>query len=206
MKKKALILILFACIFTQACTVLSFYPLYTKDTLIRYDKIIGEWETVESDKNSTSPSSKWKITFPTKITPPTSTETIKENKFTYHLTITENNKSKGTFALHCVKIGNDIYADFYPIDWDNEDYFVEMHRFAAHTFAKITFDKQLKFEWLNNEWLEKNISQNKIHIRHENNGNQSMITASSEELQEFLRKFSHRKDAFKEGAKIVLKQ
>jgi hypothetical protein len=31
----------------SGCTVLSFYPLYTDDVLIRNDKIIGKWETNE---------------------------------------------------------------------------------------------------------------------------------------------------------------
>lgn len=81
----------------------------------------------------------------------------------------------------------------------------DFHIIPVHTFAKVVIEKdKIKFKWFNGEWLEKLIEENRIRIRHENNGDFILLTAKSAELQKFLKKYLNSEDAFKDGLEVEL--
>jgi len=48
----------------------------------------------------------------------------------------------------------------------------------------------------NPDWLEKLFDENRIRISHENVGDQIVLTASTEELQKFIAKYSYDQEAY----------
>lgn len=104
----------------SSCTVLSFYPLYTEDILVRNDAIIGKWETVDS--LVAQDTLVWEITFDKEQwikkhnAPYNIGEKKVANKYAYSLflyrKLTPSKKSE--FQLHLIDIEGETFINFYP--------------------------------------------------------------------------------------------
>lgn len=198
MKKQVVLVILFIiCLLQQGCVVLSFYPLYTSSDLILNSQIEGKWSDDETGTWEIKKLSKDKNFNPKDYT----SKELAKLKKTYVLYIYTNGKKKpsSVFHLHLLKIGTDIYADFYPIEWDyNDDVMLLSNVISAHSFAKIKVGKTLEIKWFDGEWLDTLIKRNKIRIRHENNGQNIILTAKAKELQKFVLKYGNHVKAYGE--------
>ncbi|MCB9504109.1 MAG: hypothetical protein H6696_19475 [Deferribacteres bacterium] len=212
MKLKKIILLCLIPLLLSGCLITSFYPLYTKDTLVLDDRILGKWEEFNrrnKEKDDEKETIIWEISFPEKIVvfKYLDDEEIK-NEFTYHIVAYDKNapQYKASFYLHLVKLENEMYADFYPledIEWDYQNELMAMHLVPAHTFSHIELDeKRLYFHWMHVEFLRDLIKQNQIRIRHENNERNIMLTAGSEDLQKFLIKYGKNKEAYEHGVEM----
>jgi len=195
MKTKTITFIGAVIFLLSGCSILSFYPLYTKDTLIKDDRIIGKWESQNDDQI-------WEISFP---------DTIKEGRYiegkvkqsnesTYLLKIYLGAKPNewAEFWLHLVKLKNgDIYADFYPVDWSIDMEYLMTNMLSVHSFARAYIGDDLRFRWIDIEWFAKQIKENKIRIRHEEDETGPiLLTAKPEELQNFLLKYGNEIEAY----------
>jgi len=198
MKIKSIYLIGLLIFLVSSCVVISFYPIYTEDTLILDNRIIGKWESKHDD-------SIWEICLPDTLKSGKYEEVNENqaNKYTYLLKtyLSAEPDKWAEFWLHLVKIGNNIYADFYPVDWNIEMEFLMFHKLSVHSFAKVKIGEEIDFKWFDPDWLEKLFDQNKIHIRHEesNTGN-ILLTAKSEELQKFLLKYGDEPEPYEDGS------
>ena len=196
----------------SACTVLSFYPLYSEDVLIRDDRIVGTWLSVDNDKVFTGASGDsliWEITFPEKIKEVQSQKLLSRqdnkipNTFTYLLKVYEpsDEDTRAEFNIHLVKLGSQVFVDFFPEDWEGKinNTLLAIHLMGVHTFARIDIGEQLHINWFDAEQLEKLIDENRIRVRHESNGAYTMLTAKPAELQKFVIKYAGEPDAFSES-------
>ncbi len=211
MKTKVLILaaVITVALFMSGCVVLSFYPLYTEDTVILDDRIIGNWESF-GDGSFGNDTVVWEISFPKEIKKmkknhPFDTNNIL-NKNTYELTTYQKSspEDSAVFHLHLVKIGNNHYVDFFPVEWEKENILLMTHLMHAHTFAKIEFGKNVRIKWINPDRLEELIEKNQIRIRHEDNGIYKLITAKPEELQKFMKKYGNDDRTYEDGLNYEL--
>jgi hypothetical protein len=195
MKTKALTYFGIVILLLSGCSVLSFYPLYTNDTLIRDDRIIGKWESQNDDQV-------WEISFPDTIKDGRYVESsVKQpNENTYLLKIYLGAKPDewAEFWLHLVRLENkEVYVDLYPVNWNMDMEFLMLNMLSVHSFAKASIGDDIKLRWIDIEWLAKLIKENKIRIRHEENDAGSiLLTAKPEELQDFLVKYGDDKDAY----------
>lgn len=179
MKIKCLVAISLVFLF-QAC-IPSLHPLYTEDTLVFEEAIVGTW--------SDGSDQRWEFL----------KGTNKNYKFIY-----TNEGEATTYKVHLVKLGNSYFFDFLL---DNKDLWADNYispLIATHTFAKVTWSKDnLDIQFFDYEWLGKLFEQRKIRLKHEvlEEGS-TVLTASSEELQKFAEKYAHEEEAFDEPTEL----
>jgi hypothetical protein len=133
----------------------SLYPLYRdKDLLIDY-KLEGLYETGENEY--------WKIR---RLDP--DFEKLSgdwkqySSGYTYKLSVREEDKLE-EFALHLLALGDELYLDFFPVDYDIRHGFLDMHLVPAHIFAKAELTEEaLILHFIDIEWLEELIESNRI--------------------------------------------
>lgn len=199
MKNKILLLALVMFLF-QGCIIHSLYPLYTDDTIITNENIEGFWsvETSNPTEDVECPSG---MLF----------EKV-ENTDHYYMTICEDGVSS-KFETHLVQIGKYTYLDMYPErdhprekGKENKVGYSDIHLVPTHSFTRIKVsEKNLILESFKAEWLEKLFKQRKIRIKHEIVEDEILLTASSEDLQKFVKKYADEKEAF-EDEEIFLKR
>jgi hypothetical protein len=197
----------------SGCTVLSFYPLYTDDVLIRNDKIIGKWETNEGLFGD-SQILVWEITINDekwikKHNIPFDRGSGKEpNKYAYSLFLyySASPDNKTEFQLHLVELDGKTYIDFFPEEWETENTILGFHLMGVHTFAKVNIENDsIVVNWFDSDWFAKKLESNKVRIKHEKNSANILLTAQPKELQKFVSKYSNHEDAFNADFQFILK-
>lgn len=208
-KNKIFISVVLLMLIISGCTVLSFYPLYTEDVLIRNDKIIGKWETIESSDTLV-----WEIIFKDKKwikkhnNPVDRGSREEPNKFAYSLFLyyAANPEKKAEFQLHLVELNGKTYIDFFPEQWNVDISILEFHLMGVHTFAKVNIENDsIAINWFDSDWFKENLESNKIRIKHEKNSANILLTAQPKELQKFVSKYSNDEDAFDADSQVILK-
>jgi hypothetical protein len=219
MKTRTIVTSLLGAVIVSSCTVLSFYPLYTEKELIRDDRIIGKWQSLNnkdvfptSENNTQIDTMIWDISFQNKIWKKRlnnpfdrGSEQI-SNKFTYTLNIYDKSmpENKAEFHLHIVKLGDKLFIDLFPEEWQKDNALLAIHLMSVHTFAKIDIGDKLEINWFDTELLQKLFDENKIRIKHEDNGVYTLLTAKPEELQKFVIKYANEDKAFSDLMKYTL--
>jgi hypothetical protein len=197
----------------SGCTVLSFYPLYTDDVLIRNDKIIGKWETIEGGLGN-SDTLVWEIIFSDKKwikkhnIPFDRGSREEPNKFAYSLFLyySDNPEKSTEFQLHLVELDGKTYIDFFPEQWGSDNTILGFHLMGVHTFAKVDIENDsIVINWFDTEWFANKLESKKIRIKHEKNSANILLTAQPKELQKFVSKYSSDEEAFDADFQFTLK-
>lgn len=214
--KKTLISTVILLVIISSCTVMSFYPLYTEDVLIRNDKIIGTWEATNSYSSNSNDKDTliWEIALwkeelseDEKVEPRSLDEEI-IYKYAYSLNISSSAmiKREMQFILFLIEINGETYLDLAPVDWEPNNLILESSLMRVHIFAKINIEKDnIVTNWLNSEWFEKKLEDNMIHIKHEREKDRILLTTQPSELQKFVSKYSTEEGAFDSGLQYTLK-
>ncbi|MUU77546.1 hypothetical protein [Winogradskyella endarachnes] len=194
MKTKGIILILVVLLFSS-CIVKSLQPFYTKDSLSFNEKLLGNW--VDNKKGEWNVESiKSKIEEDEKNGLKLSKEELKTfeiYKEGYYITYLKKEKEAGFIAMP-FKIKEQYFLDFIPIEIEDEEInsLAAEHLLKTHSVAKLDTNSEavVSLSWLSEEHIKDLFENQKIRLKHENVGFQQdlLITASSEELQSFLKK------------------
>ncbi len=174
----------------------SLYPLYRDKDLLIDNKLEGLYETGKNEY--------WKI----RRLDPDFEKLIGDWKqynsgYTYKLSVREDDKME-EFALRLLDLGNDLYLDFFPVDYEIRHGFLDMHLVPAHIFAKAELtDQALILHFFDMEWLEELIESNRIKISYVELNYRNLLTARTEELQKFITKFANDSTTFIEADTLV---
>jgi glucose-6-phosphate 1-dehydrogenase len=203
MKPRILIPII-CCILLNSCIVKSLFPFYTKETVHFEETFLGIWAD-KNDKNR-----KWTILSLSDIDKVEkemdSSSNKKESDKTFekykkgYLAIYghENEESKTTFLVMPFKIDNQIFLDFTPFYVSTDKKLLDHHLIATHSLVKFDIEDEnnVSIKWLSSDKIGELISNNRIKIKHEKIGfeEEYLLTASSEELQKFIKKFMNSND------------
>lgn len=187
MKKQILIFLSLSAILT--CCVPSVHPLYTAKDLIEDDRILGIWAQKDSPDS-------WQF------------ERSRGEEKTYLLTMTDSEERKFYFNAHLVKLQDQLYLDFSPariMESSSDNFFPEafhaQHLLGVHTFAKMGIEnQQINIQFFDPDWVENLIKKSKIRIKHEKVNDTYLLTAGTQELQQFILKYGKEKAAFAENA------
>lgn len=195
MKKKSILIVSCVLLFSS-CIVKSLQPFFTKDKIVFNEKLIGDW--IDQKKGE------WKI------------QTVKElfNKDRKEgVELSEEDKAfyetyKNGYLITYIKKGNE--AQFIAVPFKIEDvYFINFIPFAyeedtvnslavghllkTHSVTKldINSDNEITFSWLSEARVGDLITEGKVRLKHEIVGPEKalLLTASSEELVTFLKKY-----------------
>jgi len=212
MKAKHLIIAVAVLLF-NSCIIKSLQPFYTQDTLVKYDKLIGSWDDnkggiwdITSFENEYEKEKKQFINI-------TDKDDLLYKKYIkgYYATYSRDDK-KAEFIVMPFKIGNQYFLDFMPFLFDDDtlNSLLAEHLQITHSVSKLDVEANgaLALTWLNESKIEDLISKNEISIKHEKMGIEEspLLTASSEELTAFLKKYmaSNIKDKWKTSDQLAL--
>lgn len=175
----------------------TLHPIFTADDLVTDARLTGNWEKGKDKK---------KISYRR----PSSTEIKSLSPALQNLSdkIYMLDKKDGDgnvedrYYAFMVKLGKYFYLDYYPaneVERQSTDQFFSAQYIPMHSIYRIQFktDNSFTVQQLDGGYLEKLIKNNQIRIRHEvmEDGG-FVITASTEELQQYLLKYSEVPEAY----------
>lgn len=143
----------------------SLQPLYTEDTLIFDDQLVGKWYGEDGGS--------WSFT--------------KEGDKEYRLRVIEVDGKEARFEVHLVQLGQHRFIDLYPGDNMDLENTADMYGFnlvPAHTFMKLELtEPNLLLQWV---CLNEAIDDDPNLLKHEKFHDSILITAKSEDIQRVL--------------------
>lgn len=145
----------------------SLHPLYTKDTIVFDEAILGKW--YDNDGGS------WSFT--------------KNGENKYDVRVLESDGKEALFEVHLVQLGDHRFIDLYPGDNFDLENTADMYSFnlvPAHTFMKLDLaEPNLLLQWV---CLNEIIEDDPNVLQHEEleDGDSILITAKSEDIQQVL--------------------
>lgn len=151
----------------------SLNPLYTAEDLVFEPKLVGIWAEKEDSEE------RW--TFE------------KSGDTAYRVVYEDEDKKRGVFEVHLLRLGENLYLDFFPDDeamknLDASDLY-KFHWLPAHTFARVfRIEPELQMAFMNPDWLDKQLEADEKLIDHVRRGDNLVLTASTKALQEFVMK------------------
>jgi hypothetical protein len=160
----------------------SLHELYTEDTLVFEEKLLGQWT---HDKEI------WNF------------EKATEDK-AYNLVITQEEEQKSVLVGHLVKVDSKLFLDLYPGDMElGVGDLYKMHLLPAHTFLKVdVIEPKLTMRAMMPDTLEKMLKEKPELIKHEVIEDRGVLTASPKELQKFLKTYADYEDFFGDALEL----
>ena len=105
-----------------------------------------------------------------------------------------------------LKLGDDHYLDFYPVDFEIQNKLLQQQLVPAHTFAKAEFtDKYLILHFFDMDWMEELFEKNQIKLSHAELPDRYLLTAKTDELQKFIIKYANDSTTFLEADTLIRK-
>jgi hypothetical protein len=196
MNTKKFLFYLLAALLGGCIPVMSLHPLYTEETTVFEEKLLGNWI---QDNNETT----WEFSCPNK------------SAKTYKLIFFDDENKKGSFDAHLTKLQNKLYLDVYPSapPWDEEDpnkliwQYNTLFLMPVHTFIKIdSIEPQLKMRLTDDDEMKKLLEENPNAVKHEFVKDGFVLTASTKELQAFVIKYADDSRLFTEETVLRRKQ
>jgi len=191
MKTRNLVLLAIILITGQSCTIFSLNPLYNEEDLLVSQDLIGLWQDADDGDEYVS------------------FQKYEDKK--YILRYMEDNEDPNesdtiSYETGLLKIGDHYFIDVYPYydqGMEEEDYLFRSF-IPAHAVLKIEWENDvMKLYTISYDRLNELFEQNRIRIRHQMLEDYIVITASTEELQKFLKKYADDEKAFDEPDKLV---
>ena len=197
MKRIKVSVILFAVVLCLAGCLTTLHPIFTAKDLITDPRLIGNWEKAK-DKSKViyrQPN----VNELNNLSPALQSEAGK----IYMLDEKdEQGDIRSTYYAFMVKLGKYYYMDYYPAsekERQSADNFFAAHYIPMHSIYRIEFKNSNSFnvQRLDGGYLEKLIKNKQIRIRHEVMEDGGIfITAPTEELQQYLIKYSDVPEAY----------
>lgn len=171
------IFLLGAALFCLAgCLVPSLHPLYTETDKLILPGLAGDWLPQDDDEV-------WSFQA--------------EPDSSYALAYIEG-EDTSWFVVHLVNLDGTVFMDMYPDPSDVLSDAYKEHLVGVHTFCKIEIDSsELTISILDSDWLRSQIDSGKVSIRHDTLGPGDLVlTANTDELQQFMRSIAADTNAF----------
>ncbi len=188
MKRSNVILVFLVLGSMTSCLVSSLHPFY-KQKDKRYDPVMtGTWMdgdssiwTIEANEESGE------------FLGPSHPDS------TYLITYYEEKDRAGRFVGTLFRIRGVDYVDFYPEPYEDHcaTELTCWHHFPTHTLARVQYSRDsILLYWYGEEWLNELFERNRIRIPHETveispDYPRHILTASTDELQKFIRKYAN---------------
>jgi len=186
MKRSIISLILLAMLSMTGCLVSSLHPFYKKKDKI-YDPVMtGNWMDGDSCIWTIRPNERSEAL----MEPPVPDSS-------YRITYYEEEDSKAVLTGTLFRLNGVAYVDFYPAQ--DEDHFASdmtgFHHIPVHTLARVQYNRDsILMYWYGEDWFNELFEQNRIRIKHETvdapDYDRHILTASTDELQKFIRKYA----------------
>ncbi|RKD90981.1 hypothetical protein [Mangrovibacterium diazotrophicum] len=195
-------LIVALCLLAASCLVISVHPLYKSEDLFANDLLLGQW--VDQD------TSIWQFEYGY------TGEPIPENtdSTAYLLRFLEKGKSEfssSEFKVHLINLRGIYFLDFYIQEYGedsgNGQELFDLHLFPVHSFARLDLNEDgATIRWFNPDWLKGLAESGQLELNYELEDGTYLLTAPTEQLQQFVVKYANDEAAFDDGFTSVLKR
>ncbi len=194
MKVKKLLFYLLAALLGGCVPVLSLHSLYTEENTVFEEKLLGTWL-----EDSNEPEAAWEF------------KRIDKTKKEYKLIISDDENKKGSFVAHLVKLEDSLFLDVFPDEFpcDTEDpnktdwLYNVFFLVTAHTFIKIEqIEPILKMRIMEPDNVKEMLENDPDLIKHEIVQDRLVLTASTKELQKFMKAHANDEGLFGEPSKM----
>jgi len=162
----------------------SLHQLHTDETLIFEERLVGKW----NDEGNI-----W--------------EFRKAGEKEYEMRVVDGDKSKeGRFEVHLIELEGMMFLDIFPDTEALEDMqdFYLMHIVPAHTFMKVDqIDPNLQLRMMNPDAVSRILKDDPTLLKHELVNDDLVLTAPTEQLQEFVVEYANVKDVFGDATEMT---
>jgi hypothetical protein len=153
------------------CPARSIFPLFTDKELVFNPAFVGTWNSM--NKKETYSFQKW-------------------DEKMYRLVWSEENGDSAVYRVRIGQIGEFLFLDSYP-----ENKQPDYHVISTHVISKVWIEGDtIRVASLEGDWLKKMTDNNEITIPHIDRGDDVILTASTEELQQFIHRYGGESNAF----------
>jgi len=181
---KSTFLAMFTLLLIGTGCVRSVHPFYT-DAQLTYDPaVVGTWSDAERNNAFTI--------------------TADAEQKQYSVAYTDKDGKVGHFIVHLAKLERlqpppQLLADIVPDEpklEENDTY--KAHLLPLHSFMLVSYNAaEMKLRMMDRDWLDKFLQSHPDALKHERIGqDQTILTASTDELQKFILNNLETKDAF----------
>ncbi len=179
-KSKLVIVFGLLVLLVSSCTVQSLFPLFKEKDLIFDENLLGSWNMHdgtwtfdEEAKNNDDGSLNYKY---------------------YKLTVAEDGDTS-VLDVHLLRLGKYKYLDFHMRSDDNFNMIECMTLLPVHAFARTEiYRDSLRVDFFNPDFISDLIEDRKIRIKHVETDDNFVVTAPTEEIQEFVIKYQDDED------------
>jgi len=170
--------------------VRSVRPFYTESQLVYDSSVLGTWTDAEGKSSFVI--------------------TGNAEQKQYSAAYTDKDGRVGHFIVHLAKLDREpqrpqLLADIFPDEpkLDENDTY-KMHLLPLHSFMLVSYDAtEMKLRMMERDWLDKFLQSNPGALKHERiEQDQTILTASTEELQKFILYNLETKEAFGEPTEL----
>ena len=164
---------------STGCIPLSLQGIHTKQNIVFEPGLIGKWSEAGS-------SERYRF--------------FKAGDDHYYLLHKDEKGREGEFEVYLVDLDGVLFMDLFPEKLENQQSdFYNMHLWPVHSFVLVEeITPALKLRMMEHGWLEHILETNPGVIDHRWAGEDPVLTASAEELQEFLLKHIQTEGAYTE--------
>jgi len=157
----------------------SLHPFYTDKDIVFNDALLGAWVNESGDKCMFT----------------------KSGDNHYDFLFVDDGSSR--FEARLIELGGVRFLDLYPKTQVKNNDLCPVNFVPAHTLALLTISKDsISIAMMDVEWLKKLSDQNRLDLAHERLADAAIVlTAPTRELQTFVMKHAHDKEAF-DGADV----
>lgn len=199
----------------SGCFLKSVHPLINNDNAILLEGLDGVYEkedqrwTFASDNNPELMADLFR-TYPNEDVSfdPGETDSLGIDGYLIRLEQLDNTEGYPEYFIGMIgEINGDLYLNLKLLDLDfgvNSSFGIA-HQFNVNTFSKFQFSgEELSIQPFASSWIGDQIQNNRVRIKHEvvhSNFDESpeiLITASTKELQQFVRKYGDVEEAYEE--------
>lgn len=196
MKTRNIIFVLSFILF-NSCIVKSLHPFYTKETISFKKELLGKWK---GNFNSTWEIIAFKKEFlkekKAKKLSQEDVAILAKHKDSYFVKVVDKEKVESYFLVTPFTISNQLFLDFIPlgIEDSNLNSLTMHHIVYSHSLVKLDLLKndEIEIKWFDEKRIKELFDENRIKIKHEKIGimdEDIVLTASSKEIQAFLKKY-----------------
>ena len=195
MRMKKCALYCLAALMAGCVPIVSLHPLFTKDSIVFEEKLLGTWV-----EDSNKPQVTWEfIRLEKSAAERLPAEMRDEIQKCYRVNVTDDKGSKGSFAGCLVKLQDRLFLDLLPDRFPSGEQDPERMKLVynaffflrVHTFARVgPIGDQLKIRLTDDEAFKKLIEAEPKAVKHDVIDDHPVLTASTAELQAFVAKYA----------------
>jgi len=195
MKMKKLMSYGLAALMAGCVPVISLHPLFTKDTIVFEDKLLGTWV-----EDSNKPEVTWEFArLEASAAERLPAEMRDQIQKCYRVNVTDDKGQKGSFAACLVKLQDRLFLDVLPDKFPGGEQDPEKMKLAynafffmpVHSFVRVnSIGDRLKLRLTDDDRFKKLLEAEPKAVKYDMIDERPVLTASTAELQAFLAKYA----------------